>query len=336
MANPYYSGPPSDHFDGLRFFVPGHATDRSLADLLRWRLHGRRKPWPKSAPSPFRDRPPDRVDGERLRLSYVGHASVLLQVAGANLLVDPVWSQRASPLSFAGPRRVNAPGIALADLPPLDAVLVTHGHYDHLDLGTLSRLARERPCRVITALGEDAIMRRHDPAIAAEAYDWGARVALTPGVAVHVEPAYHWSARGLRDRRMALWCSFVIETPAGCVYYVSDTGFGDGAIFARAREKHGAPRLAIIPIGAYEPRWFMWPQHVDPDEAVAIFRACGAAQAVASHWGTFRLTDEAIDDPPAALAASLARHAIAPERFAVLRPGEAFEAPPLATRRAAE
>src|SRR5258706_2023326 len=177
----YYDGPVSDHFDGTRFFDVNGAQPNSLADLIRWRLTGTRSEWPAWQPSPYADRPPQRVAGAVWRISFVGHASTLVQTAELNLLLDPVWSERVSPFSFAGPKPVNAPGIAFEDLPPIDAVLVSHCHYDHLDLATLSRLAATHQPRVITPLGNDTIMRGHDKAIAAEAHDWGDRVTLPGG-----------------------------------------------------------------------------------------------------------------------------------------------------------
>src|SRR5580704_15366111 len=181
----YYDDPVSDHFDGERFFDPDGAPPRSRRDLLRWRLHRRSgAKWPSSAPSPYADRPPVRVEGAAWRISYVGHASFLIQTAGQNILLDPVWSKRASPFRFLGPKRVNDPGIAFTGLPPIHAVLVSHGHYDHLDVATLSRLAAVHRPRVITALGDDAIMRNADAAIAAEGFDWNERVQIGAGVAV--------------------------------------------------------------------------------------------------------------------------------------------------------
>ena len=162
--------------------------------------------WPTWAPSPYVDRPPARVEGTAWRISYVGHASLLIQTAGLNMLLDPVWSRRASPFRFVGPKRVNDPGIAFADLPPIDVVLVSHGHYDHLDLTTLSRIAAVHPARVITPLGNDTIMRNNNPAIAAEAYDWDSRVDIGMGVAVTLVAARHWSARNLADRNMSARC----------------------------------------------------------------------------------------------------------------------------------
>jgi L-ascorbate metabolism protein UlaG (beta-lactamase superfamily) len=320
--NRYYSGPPSDHFDGELFFSPTRPVDKTFRDILSWRFNERPLRWPLSYPSPFSDRPPFRVEGGALRVSYIGHASFLIQTRGLNLLIDPVYSKRVSPMSWAGPTRVNPPGIAFDDLPPIDAVLVTHNHYDHLDLATLSKLqARWRP-KILTPLGNDTIMRAHDRALAPQAYDWGARVELSPEVAANFAPAYHWSARSLNDRRMALWCAFVLETPDGPIYCIGDTGFGDGAIFRDVKAKFGPPRLALIPIGAYEPRWFMKDQHVDPVEAVEVFKLCGARQAIAHHWGTFPLSNEAIDAPPKALAEALKRAEIEQERFRIMRPGE--------------
>ena len=196
-----------------------------------------------------------------------------------------------------------------------------------MDVATLSALRRRHACRLIVPLGNDVILRRADPALAAEAYDWGARVALGDGVTMTLVPSQHWSSRWLSDRRMALWAAFLFETPGGVIYHIGDTGYGDGAIFRDIGARFGPPRLAIIPIGAYEPRWFMRDQHVDPDEAVKIFQDCGAATALAHHWGTFQLTSEAIDAPPQRLAAALATAGIAADRFRVQRPGEAFDVP---------
>src|SRR6516225_9249242 len=178
----YYNGPKSDHFDGERFFDPHGEPPRSRRDLLRWPVDRRRRDgkakWPTWAPSRYADRPPARVEGAALRISYVGHASILIQTAGVNILLDPVWSKRVSPFRFVGPKRVNDPGIAFADLPPIDVVLVSHAHYDHLDVATLSQLAAAHRPRIVAPLGNDTIMRNHDASIAVEGYDWDQRVKI--------------------------------------------------------------------------------------------------------------------------------------------------------------
>jgi L-ascorbate metabolism protein UlaG (beta-lactamase superfamily) len=323
----YYDGPTSDHFDGLRFFDPHGAPPNSLVDLMRWRLSAQGADWPEWAPSPFADRPPARFDRDGLRLSFVGHASLFVQVAGHNLLIDPVWSPRVSPFDFAGPKRVNDPGIAFADLPPVDTVLVSHGHYDHLDAATLSRLAAIHRPRVVTALGNDAVMQAHDATIAAEAFDWHQSVVVSEHLRVTFVPLHHWSARGLMDRNKTLWAGFVIDTPAGRIYHVSDSGYGDGEHFRTARDRYGPFRLAVIPIGAYEPRWFMAKMHMNPAEAVQTMLDCGAEFALAHHHGTFKLTDEAIDAPVRGLAAAREAAGIAADRFRALAPGEVWTLP---------
>jgi L-ascorbate metabolism protein UlaG (beta-lactamase superfamily) len=320
-----YQGPISDHFDGTHFFDPDGSPPKSLGEVLRWQIAGGGAKWPEWAPSSYADKPPPRVTGDKARLSFVGHASWLIQTAGLNILIDPVWSDRASPFAFAGPKRHNAPGIAFEALPPIDAVLVSHGHYDHLDVVTLSKLAAKFSPRVVTPLGNDVTMRSTDNAIRAEAFDWHDRVELGNGVAVSLVPTRHWSARGLFDRNKALWASFVLETPAGKIYIVCDSGYGDGKHFRKVRERHGALRLAILPIGAYEPRWFMRDQHMNPSDAVKALADCGAQQALAHHHGTFQLTDEAIDAPVIALHAALDVAKISRERFAAPKPGQVME-----------
>jgi L-ascorbate metabolism protein UlaG (beta-lactamase superfamily) len=321
-----YSGPVSDHFDGERFFDRDGMPPKKLSEVLRWQFGERqRATWPDWVANDHADKPPPRVEGGKVRLSFVGHASWLIQTAGLNILVDPVWSMRASPVSFAGPKRHNDPGIAFDALPKIDVVLVSHGHYDHLDLPTLSRLAAKFAPRVVTPLGNDLVMREADDAIKAEGFDWKDRVELGNDVAVTLVPTRHWSARGLFDRNKTLWASFVLETPVGKLYIVCDSGYGEGAHFRKVAEAHGPLRLAILPIGAYEPRWFMRDQHMNPEDAVKALADCGAAQALGHHWGTFQLTDEAINAPVIALGEALDQAKVPREKFAALKPGQVFE-----------
>lgn len=327
-AGRYYRGPVSDHFDGVRFFNPGGEPPGNFMGLLKWRFNGERATWPGDYPSPFSLATPDeRVNGTSLRITFVGHASFLIQTAGLNILIDPVWSERTSPFSFVGPKRVNVPGIRFEDLPPIDLVLVTHNHYDHLDVETLKRLNEAHKPLFVTPLGNDSIIRGAAPGARTQAGDWNDVVDIGNDVKVHFEPCHHWSARGLDDRRMALWAAFVIETPGGKIYHIGDTGFHRGINYRSAREKHGEFRLANLPFGAYEPRWFMKGQHQNPDEAVEGMLLCGARHVCGHHWGTVQLTDEAVDAPIIALKAALSEQGVSEERFRPMRPGEVFDVP---------
>ncbi|MCP1199747.1 MBL fold metallo-hydrolase [Notoacmeibacter sp. MSK16QG-6] len=323
--NRYYEGPVSDHFDGERFFNPGSPMTTDLGDFVRMRFKNESADWPQSFPAGPADQPPSRVEGTGLRVSFVGHATFLLQMAGLNILTDPVWSDRASPLSFTGPKRVNNPGIAFEDLPPIDLVLLSHNHYDHMDEATIMRLVEQHNPRFIVPLGNDAIVRSFAPDIDVEAFDWGDELALSSDVTLQFHQAHHWSARGVKDRRMALWAAFSLRTPAGNIYFSGDTGYAGGEHFRTARRAAGPFRLALLPIGAYDPRWFMSYSHQDPAEAVIALDDLGAEQALAYHWGTFKLTGEPVDEPPALLSKALQARGIDPQRFLAPRPGEVWE-----------
>lgn len=319
--NPYYQGPLSDHFDGTRFLNPAGEpeTDRSFGDVLKWRRAAVDNRWPASV-DVVPVVPDDRVDG--LRVTMVGHATLLIQIGGLNMLTDPVWSDRASPFAFAGPKRVTSPGIELEKLPPIEAVLLSHNHYDHLDMATLRTLHARHDPLIVTPLGNDAIIRRHLPKARIATGDWGDRLDIAHGAYAHIVPALHWSSRGLRDRRMALWGGFMIEAAGTLVYFAGDTGYGTGAIFRDIGARFGAVDLAILPIGAYDPRWFMAAQHCDPEEAIRIMLDVRAKAAVGMHWGTFKLTDEPRADPEHRLAAGLVARGIEPGRFTALHPAD--------------
>jgi L-ascorbate metabolism protein UlaG (beta-lactamase superfamily) len=324
--NRYVEMGPSDNFDGLHFRNPTEtAPDASLLDVLRWRWTSKPAVWPKSVPvTPAV--PEARVEG--LRATMVGHATLLIQVAGLNVLTDPVWSVNAGPWTL-GPKRAMAPGIAFDDLPPIDIVLLSHNHYDHLDVRTLARLvARDNPL-IVTPYGNDTIVRAAAPAARVLTGGWWGQFELDgPGgqaAVVSIVPANHWSARGVRDRRMALWGGFVLEVRGRRIYFAGDTGYGSGAIFRDIAARFPAPELALIPIGAYAPRWFMAPQHIDPFEAVQVMQDVGAGRAVGIHWGTFQLTDEAREEPAEKLAEALLAAKIDPARFVAAAPGDVFD-----------
>jgi len=320
----YYEGPPSGHFDGERFFNPGATEARHRGPrrfFNRW-ASGERAEWPERvAVRPTV--PPRRVDGEEMRVTWIGHASVLVQTQGVNILTDPVWSHRTSPFSFIGPTRVRDPGVRFEDLPRIDLVLVSHNHYDHMDVATLRRLwQRDRPT-IVTSLGNDTILR--GAGIEAEARDWGGAVRAGPAEVV-VERVHHWSSRWGTDRNRALWSGFTVRLPGGNLFFAGDTGWGDGS-WAREAAAHGPFRLAILPIGAYEPRDVMQSNHINPEEAVRIFEILDPAMALGMHWGTIQLTFEAIGDPPRRLAELRRSRGIAPGRFVVTDVGQTFSVP---------
>ena len=331
-TNRYYSGPVSDHFDGVRFFNPGGIPPGTLADVIKWQFGEGMVRWQRPVPAPPPVKPDARVDD--LRVTMIGHASMLVQAGGRNVLLDPVLSPRASPLPLGDPLRFNPPGIAFGDLPPIDLVLVSHNHYDHLDVGTLKRLVAVHDPEIVTPLGNDTIIREAAPGARITVGDWG-DVTETTGLRITHEPAHHWSARGVNDRRKALWAAFAIEAAGGPgfgrIYHVGDTGYHSGINYRAAKAKYGSFRLAILPIGAYAPRWFMAPQHQDPQEALAGFLECGAENLIPHHWGTFQLTAEPWDEPPARLREAMVERGVSADRVAIIRPGEAWDVPPAVT-----
>ena len=328
----YYRGPPSDHFDGERFFNPASGTPAapraearpSLGRFVRFMMREGRAEWPASvAVTPAR--PPARVDGEAMRVTWVGHATVLVQTQGLNILTDPIWSDHASPLPPLGPRRARAPGIRFDDLPPIDLVLVSHNHYDHLDIATLKRLwQRDRPM-ILSGLGNDTLLGR--AGIPSRALDWGDRIVVRPGITVIADRVHHWTSRWGADRNRALWLGFTVTLPDGNLFFAGDTGFGDGS-WAHEAARHGPIRFAIIPIGAFLPREIMRDNHVDPAEAVKIFRALDPTEALGVHWGTFQLSNEAIDAPRELLAETAAQAGIAADRFRTVEAGQGWMVAP--------
>ncbi|CAN5334260.1 MBL fold metallo-hydrolase [soil metagenome] len=307
----YYRGPVTDHFDGQHFFNPdGEDTlapptggSRSNFFFRYLTASDGRPVWPGHV-TIHPVAPPARVDGNAMVVTWIGHASALIQTQGLNILTDPVWSDSAGPFGF-GPRRVAAPGIVFDALPKIDIVLVSHNHYDHMDLPTLKRLwLRDRP-RIITSLGNDAVLGADD--IPSVALDWGGRLSVRPGIDVVVTRNHHWDSRWFTDRDRALWSSFVIRLPGGNIFFAGDTGFGDGKWVDDAAAL-GPVRLALIPIGAFRfvPGQMGIGSHIGPIDAVRIFHRLGASTAIPIHWGTFRLSFEAWDTPPRLLAATLA------------------------------
>jgi L-ascorbate metabolism protein UlaG (beta-lactamase superfamily) len=286
------------HFDGTRFYNPDAPQARGVLDLLRWKLTSRPERSPRLVSDVQPSKPPRRVEGSDLRITLVNHSTVLLQQRGINILTDPVWSERVSPVTWAGPRRRRRPGVAWEDLPPIDAVLLSHNHYDHLDMVTLRKLAARGGSSFVVPAQLARLLRSNNIEPVQE-LDWGDSAPL-PGVNIHCVPALHFSSRGILDKNRTLWCGYMIECQGRLVYFAADTGFGPH--FAQIRERFGPLRLALLPIGAYEPRWFMSPIHMNPDEAVKAHQILAAETSIAIHHGTFQLADDGLDTPKTRLA----------------------------------
>ena len=300
IAAPRYRGPQSDHFDGERFHNLHEGWQSGFA-FLRWQFSRKPGHWPPYRELPCGPPPPARVEGGALRLTFVNHSTTLIQMDGVNILTDPVWSRRVSPVPFAGPPRHRPPGIHFGDLPPIDLVLVSHNHYDHLDVATLRALQRRHRPRIVTALGNARLMARHGIA-GAHDLDWW-QAAPVGELIVTCVPARHFSARGLSDRNRNLWSGFVVSGPSGHVYFAGDTGWG--AHFESIGARFDPIRLALLPIGSYMPRWFMQPAHIDPAQAVGAHHALGARTSVPVHYGTFALGDDGEDEPVSELRAAM-------------------------------
>ena len=323
--------------DGDRFqnsevaFAP-----KSLGEVLKWRLGAARDglPRPPKTPTPRVD--PDlaflhanAAAGASMQpaATWIGHASVLMQLGGLSILTDPVFSERVSPLSFAGPKRHSAPGLLPAQLPRIDAVVISHNHYDHLDAASVDALAAQPggAPRFVVPLGVKAWFESRGLQDAVE-LDWWQSTRVD-GVEIFLVPAQHWSGRGLADRMKTLWGGYAVFAPDFQMFFAGDTAYSRDFtdIHRHFAPRHGTGRgfdLALIPIGAYEPRWFMKPQHVDPKEAVQIHLDVAARQSIGVHWGTFQLTDESLDEPPRALAAACREGGLADDAFTVMAIGE--------------
>jgi N-acyl-phosphatidylethanolamine-hydrolysing phospholipase D len=310
-----------------------NATLARFPGLLKWQFDRLAKPLlaqPQrsvfTTVKPTFPRP--RVTADQVTMTWVGHASFLLQIGGLNILTDPMWSMRASPVSFAGPRRWVPPAVTFEDLPPIDAVLLTHNHYDHLDDATVRRLVRRAPeARWLAPLGLASFLRARGARRVLE-LDWWEETRLD-AVAVGCAPAQHFSARGPFDRNRTLWCGWTLATAARQVYFAGDTGYHPE--FARVADRFGPFHATLLPIGAYEPRWFMRPVHMNPEDAVQAFRDLRAGRPsvagrrsvmVPMHWGTFRLTDEPMDEPPRRVARAWNDAGLAPEDLWILSHGE--------------
>jgi L-ascorbate metabolism protein UlaG (beta-lactamase superfamily) len=317
-GGPGYHGPVSDHFDGRHFFNRGASAGRPLADLLRWQRTRQATPWPRWRENQRTPVLPAKLAADEMAVTLINHVTFLIQLPGLNVLTDPVYCERASPVQWAGPRRVHAPGVPFERLPPIDVVFVSHNHYDHMDLAALRRLAKVHAPLFLTGLGNGTFLRQQGITPVVE-LDWWEQTSVH-GAQLIYTPAQHWSTRGPGRKNHTLWGGLWLASARHQLYFAADTGYCPW--FAELRRRFGPPSLALLPIGAYEPRWFMRDQHMNPDDSVRAHLDLGARTSVAMHFGCFRLTDEGIDEPALALARACSAHGVSPEAFHVPQPGE--------------
>jgi N-acyl-phosphatidylethanolamine-hydrolysing phospholipase D len=339
--NPYYDAAKPHHTPtGFRNNYT-EVVDKSLGDLLRWRWEAFRQDLPPPPQAPTPAMAPDlaalranAAAGAAMQpaVTWIGHATMLVQASGLNVLTDPVFSERASPVQFAGPRRAQPPGVALSDLPPIDVVVISHNHYDHLDRDSVVALnARSRGTTLfIVPLGIKPWMAGLGITRVVELDWWQSHVHQD--VAFHFTPVQHWSARSLTDRHQTLWGGWAVLGPDFHWYFSGDTGYSRDfadtrAHFADSQRAGGGFDVALIAVGAYEPRWFMKEQHVNPADAVQIHRDLGAKRSIGVHWGTFSLTDEPLDQPPRDLAEARRAQGVADDDFFLLAVGETRRLP---------
>lgn len=307
----------SDHFDGSRFFFPGKDITKGFGDLLKWQLGGTQKEWPKWRENPKSNDFQVMPAPGQFQFHYINHATIYVRSAQQAFITDPVWSERTSPFQWVGPKRVRAPGAALEDLPRLDFVIISHNHYDHLDTHTLVRLKEKFDPMFLVPLGDGALLKSVGVTRVTE-MDWHDKLTIGDSEITFL-PSQHWSARGLFDRNKCLWGSFMVKSQGKKIYFAGDTGYGD--FFQKIVERYGSMDFAMLPIGAYEPRWFMRDAHMNPEDAVKAHMDLGAKASLGIHFGTWQLTDEGIDEPLDALAAAMANYPqIAP--FHTLTNGE--------------
>lgn len=319
LSGPKYRGPVSDHFNGSTFVNYGGVKAKGGMELLKWMLNRKQGRWHEDNGQNYGKHPLSHYKGG-IRITFVNHSTFLIQTEGLNILTDPVWSKRVSPFNWIGPKRMKPPGLRLEDLPKIDVVLLTHNHYDHLDLQTLWTVFVAHHPRIITPLGVKALLDQASISGSRDA-DWWEEIWLGNGIHVQMVPAQHFSGRGFLDRDATLWCGYVIKTSSGNVYFAGDTGYNQ-QLFKDIGSRCAPIKISLLPIGAYKPSWFMSPIHTSPEEAIKIHKDVKSLTSIGMHFGTFPLADDGGDDPVNDLKVAMEKYQLEAEEFVVLKQGE--------------
>ena len=321
LSAPPYKGPLSDHFNGKKFINPGGIKSAGFRELWKWMRKRERGAWTKRMNVPSGPAPLARVEGHEIVVTFINHSSFLIQTMGLNILTDPVWSRRAGPNSFSGPERMRPPGIRFEDLPEINVILLTHNHYDHLDVEAEKRLVNKFEPVIYCPLGVGQYLKKKGINNFIE-MDWWHETEFNEHLSILCTPAQHFSGRGTFDRNRTLWSGFALRTVQGSIYYSGDTGYGD--FFKAIAEKISPVRLSFLPIGAFKPSWFMSPIHTSPADALKIHREIGSSISIGMHFGTFPLADDGQDDPVNELRKLKLEGGYSEEEFIVLEEGEAW------------
>ncbi len=313
----------TDHFDGRRFYNPD-GREIPLTSIIGWLTHRDRGPWYPYRDLPHGPPPPRIVADGALRVTFINHATTLIQLDGVNVLTDPVYSDRVGPGGIVGPERHRPPGIRFDDLPPIHVVLLSHDHYDHMDVPTLKRLVAKHHPRIFAGLGTRALLAKEGvPGV--EDLDWWQDARVSKALRVVSVPAHHASMRGLCDHCATLWNGFVLSGDSGNVYFAGDTGWGEH--FKAIGERFAPLRLAVLPIGSGRPRTTLSPNHISPEEAVWAHLALHAHTSIPMHYGTFAQGDDGETEPVEVLHETLARFDGVAEHFWVINEGYGREVP---------
>lgn len=309
-----YAYPVSDHFDGKRFFNEKR-MDKGFIDLLKWRIYSNSIPWPDSIPVEQQKIP---LVKNSLAVTFINHATTLIQLDGTNIITDPIYAKRTSPFSWIGPKRVRIPGVAFIDLPKIDVVIISHNHYDHLNIETLKKIRDRDDPLFLIGLGNGKLLKSHKINKFKE-LDWNQFHQINK-IKINFLKAKHWCSRGLFDRQKTLWGSYLLEGPSGKVYFAGDTGYEKH--FSDIGKRFGPIDISLLPIGAYLPRWFMKPQHLNPEDAVKAHRDLLSKKSMGIHFGTFKLSDEGVDDPELDLTRARTKYQIPSKDFIVPKFGQ--------------